>query len=93
MGLKTGVWAARLGFGVGGTKKEKEEKEEEKIPHMFESIGHRTLQGRCPTKISEFLPKMDCFMENEVKSIAAVLVFFNKGGPPVMVTRSDGVLW
>ena len=25
-----------------------EEKEEEKIPHMCESIGHRPLRGRCP---------------------------------------------
>ena len=31
--------------GRGGTKKEKK-KEEEKIPHMRESIGHRF--GRCP---------------------------------------------
>ena len=30
----------------GGVKKEKEE--EEKIPHMCESIGHRPLRGRCP---------------------------------------------
>ena len=27
---------------------EKEEKEEEKIPHMCESIGHRPLWSRCP---------------------------------------------
>ena len=61
MGLKTGIWASRLGYGpqgwdmgleVGGrgsTKKEvKEEEEEEKIPYICESIGHRPLQGRCP---------------------------------------------
>ena len=64
MGLKTGIWASRLGYGPrgrdmgleaggrGGTKekeKEKKEKEkEEKIPHMCESIGHQPLQGRCP---------------------------------------------
>ena len=45
-GLETGIWASRLGFEGGGTKKE--EKEEEKIPHMCESIGHRPLRGRCP---------------------------------------------
>ena len=47
MGLKTGIWASRLGF-EGGAKKEEEEEEEEKIPHMFESIGHRSLRSRCP---------------------------------------------
>ena len=29
-------------------KKKKEKKEEEKIPHMCESIGHRPLRGRWP---------------------------------------------
>ena len=42
MGLEVG--------GRGGTKKEKEEKKEEKIPHMCESIGHRPLRGRCPKR-------------------------------------------
>ena len=47
--LETGIWASRLEFGPrdwdlrGGTKEE-----EEKIPHMCESIGHRPLRGRCP---------------------------------------------
>ena len=57
MALKTGIWASRLEFGPqdwdlrGGTKKkEKEEEEEEKIPHMCESIGHRSLRGRCPKR-------------------------------------------
>ena len=40
-GLKTGIWASRLGF-EGGMK---EEKKEEKIPHMCESIVHRPLRG------------------------------------------------
>ena len=35
MGLQAEIWARRL--GEGGTK---EKKEEEKIPHMCESIGH-----------------------------------------------------
>ena len=61
MGLKTGIWALRLGLGPGlrlgfegGTEKKEEEEEEEeeeekeKIPHMCESIGHRPLWGRCP---------------------------------------------
>ena len=49
LGLKTGIWALRLGYGLevwGGRWKEKEEEkeeEEEKIPHMCESIGHRPL--------------------------------------------------
>ena len=46
MGLETGFWALRLGF-EGGTKEEEKEKEE-KIPHMFESIG--PLRGRCPKR-------------------------------------------
>ena len=46
LGLKTGIWASRLGLEGGGTKEE--EREEEKIPHMLESIGHRPLRGRCP---------------------------------------------
>ena len=44
MGLKTRIWASRLGF-KGGME---EEEKEEKIPHMCESIGHRPLRGRCP---------------------------------------------
>ena len=63
MGLADRIWATRLGFGSrdwdlgletgGGTdgrteEKGKEEKEEEKIPHMCESIGHWPLRGRCP---------------------------------------------
>ena len=46
-GLETGIWASRLGFEGGGTEKEEEE---EKSPHMCESIGHRPLRGRCPKK-------------------------------------------
>ena len=39
-----------MGLEVGGKgdTKEKKKKEEEKIPHMCESIGHRPLRGRCP---------------------------------------------
>ena len=40
MGLEVG--------GRGGAEVEKEEEEEEKIPHMCESIGHQPLWGRCP---------------------------------------------
>ena len=52
LGLEAGIWASRLrygpgGWGEGGAEKKKE-KEEEKIPHMCESIGHRPLRGRCP---------------------------------------------
>ena len=43
LGIKAGIWTWRL----GGTEKEKMEKKE-KISHMYESIGHRPLQGRCP---------------------------------------------
>ena len=46
MGLQAEIWARRL--GEGGTKEEEKKKEEEKIPHMCESIGHRPLRGRCP---------------------------------------------
>ena len=43
MGLEAG--------GRGGMEnKEKEEKEEVKISHMCESIGHRPLRGRCPKR-------------------------------------------
>ena len=49
LGFETGIWASRQGFKGGGAEKEKvEEKEEEKIPHMCESIGHRPLRRRCP---------------------------------------------
>ena len=46
LGLETGIWASRPGFGSdgqGGTLK----KEKEKIP-LCESIGHQPLWGRCP---------------------------------------------
>ena len=46
MGLEAEIWAWRL--GGGGTKEKEEKEKEEKIPHMFESIGHRPLWGRCP---------------------------------------------
>ena len=36
-----------MGLEAGGRGAEEEEKKE-KIPHLFESIGHRPLQGRCP---------------------------------------------
>ena len=51
IGLKTGMWASRLEFGPqdwdlrGGA-------EEEKIPHMCESTGHRPLWGHCPASLS-----------------------------------------
>ena len=38
--------------GEEGAKEEKEENEE-KIPHMCESIGHRPLRGRCPKRRKE----------------------------------------
>ena len=53
MGLEAGIWAYRLRYGPGGWGKKggtKEEKEEEKTPHMGESIGHRPLWGHCPKK-------------------------------------------
>ena len=43
LGLGTRIWASELGEGGGRT-----EEEEEKIPHMCESIGYRPLRGRCP---------------------------------------------
>ena len=58
MGLTSGISASRLGQkpqgwdmglevgGKGDTKEKK--KEEEKIPHMYESIGHQPLWGRWP---------------------------------------------
>ena len=46
-GLETGIWASGLGFERRSKEKEKEE---EKIPHMCGSIGHRTLRGRCPKR-------------------------------------------
>ena len=51
MGLKTEIWAWRL--GGGGTKKKKKEKK--KIPHVCEGIGHRPLRGRCPKGEKNFL--------------------------------------
>ena len=50
MGLKAEIWALRL--GEGGTK---EEKKEEKIPHIYESIGHLPLWGRCPIRTCLFI--------------------------------------
>ena len=46
-GLETGIWASRLG-SEGGTEKKEKERKKEKIPHMCESIGHRSFWGRCP---------------------------------------------
>ena len=45
LGPKNGILDLR-----GMEKKKEKEKEEkkEKIPHMCESIGHRSLRGRCP---------------------------------------------
>ena len=34
-----------MGLEVGGKRDTKEKKEEEKIPHMCESIGHRPLRA------------------------------------------------
>ena len=40
-----------MGLEVGGKGYTKEKKkEEEKIPHMYESIGQRPLRGRCPKR-------------------------------------------
>ena len=58
MSLKTGIWASRLEFGPQdwdlreGMEKKEKKKEEEKIPHMCESIGHRPLWGRCPKALA-----------------------------------------
>ena len=41
MGFEAEIWAWRWGEG------KEEEEEEEKIP-LCESIGHRSLRGRCP---------------------------------------------
>ena len=41
MGLEAG------GRGGAEEKEKEEKKEEEKILHMYESIGHRPLWGRC----------------------------------------------
>ena len=46
MGLEAEIWAWRMGGRGEGTKK-KEKEEEEKIPHMCGSIGHKPLWGRC----------------------------------------------
>ena len=49
LGLQAGIWASRLRYGPGGWGEGgAEEKKEEKIPHMCESISHRPLWGRCP---------------------------------------------
>ena len=50
-GFRVGFGPQNLDLGLeaggrGGTKKTEKEKEEEKIPHMCESIGHQPLQGR-----------------------------------------------
>ena len=37
-----------MGLEAGGTGGAEEKEEEEKIPHMCESIGHQPLRGRCP---------------------------------------------
>ena len=44
--------------GEGRGTKEEEKKEEEKIPHMCESIGHRPLRGRCPKRKRKKKTKM-----------------------------------
>ena len=61
LGLETGILALRLEFRPrdwdlrGGTEKKMEE---EKIPHMCESIGHQPLWGRCPAPPFNFKPKL-----------------------------------
>ena len=48
LGLETGIWTSTLGFKGEGMEKEVEaKKKEERIPHMYESIGHQPLQGHC----------------------------------------------
>ena len=37
---------------VPEARSQKEEEEKEKIPHMWESIGHRPVWGRCPAPLS-----------------------------------------
>ena len=54
LGLKTGIWGWRLGYGPGGWGEggvEEEEEKKEKTPHMCESIGH-------PCCLSEWLLKV-----------------------------------
>ena len=55
LGLEAGIWASRLrygpgGWGEGGGTREGKEKEEEKIAHMCESIGHRPPSEPLPKK-------------------------------------------
>ena len=57
MGLEAG--------GRRGTKEEKKEKEEEKISHMCESIGHRPLRGRCPKRRKEERKKRNVTCRNK----------------------------
>ena len=47
-----------MGLVAGGRGGAEEKKEEEKIPHMCESIGHRPLRGRCPKRGEEEVRRM-----------------------------------
>ena len=43
LGLQAGMWASRLRYGLGGWAEggaEEKKEDEEKIPHLCESIGH-----------------------------------------------------
>ena len=51
MSLEAEIWAWRLGRGAEEEKNE-EKRKEEKIPHMCESIGHKTLRGHCPAPLN-----------------------------------------
>ena len=51
MGQEDGIWASKLGFGPPSWDlglKAGIWAEEEKIPHMLESIGHRSLGAAAP---------------------------------------------
>ena len=69
MSLEAGFWALRLEVRGGGLEeekeKEKEKKEKEKVP-LCESIGHRSLRGRCPK-----LKKTDTQLSQSTQSCVA----------------------
>ena len=45
MGLEAGIWASGLRYGPGDWGEGGAEEEEEKIPHMCESIGRQPLRA------------------------------------------------